>query len=202
MSNEYLVTISLPNEEHLHYKAIVNNVYKDVRTKKIVVTKQKGKNNHLHFHLIIATEEHRTQNFRQQFRTHFRPLVINKINLNIKKIDVLGKVWNYLKRDPSTKIVASRGYDLDRIRAEAIANPDYKKKTLPWAMLVPKLRSIGYKYPERPGKYLKQLSETYDVYPIITNCKKLSSILRFEGSKDATDWEDVFITTDNRQILL
>lgn len=202
MSNEYFVTISLQKDLWQNYKVIIQRLTKDVTTLKYIVTQQMGTNNHKHYHLIVESSEVVPQKFRQRFRAYYRPLIIDRINLVISQIDVKGKTWNYLHRDPSLKIIANRGYDLDAIKREALAFPDYKKKFMPWAMLPAKLLSVGYKYPERPGKYLRILSREYDVYHIITNCKKLSNILRFEFSKEGRDWDDQYITIDNKSVMI
>lgn len=196
----YFITLSFAEENAKWYTPIIDRMKADKRHKKLLITKQYGSSgNHEHYHIMAETDEESISKYRMRYRSYFKKDVeINQTTLEITTMDVPGKLWNYVKRDPSTKVLSTGGWDMEKLQRQALAHPDpVGKSKLPWCQLSRKLKMAGWKYPERPGKYLRKISEFYSVDHIVTNPKRLSMLLRFHNSKDADDWDDVYVHQDN-----
>jgi len=201
MCNSYFVTLSYEAEQAVHYRSCLKRIIADKKNAKVLICKQKGKTgSHEHYHLIIETDVEDVRVFRMRFRTYMSPVKLNKINLDIKHTLKPGIYLNYFKRDPSSKLanIKSKPWNMDELESQARASPDPgpQRPELPWSQIHRKLVSVGWKYPERPGKFLKKLSEHWHLYHIITNPKKLAQILRFESNSD--DWDDIYVHADNQ----
>ena len=201
--NTYFITISLAEQDKVHYKNILQRMYKKEEGKCLIASQLGTERNHLHFHLILQSRQQGNP-LRMRFRTYMAPLKLTKINLNIKKVDIIGKCYNYLMRDPTTKIIRCRGFDLVKIKKEAAQHPDLEShKRIGTRQLLRMLVSKGYKYPERPGKFLRQIDrEGWDTHPYVTNASRLNKLLRFHYSKAGQDWDDHYIQQSNKNVII
>ena len=200
--NTYFVTLSYAEQDKVHYKPTIQRIMK--KEGNLLVAFQKGKEGtHPHFHLAIQSNLPRNT-LRARFRTYMKPIKPTKINLNIKKSDNIGKIYNYLMRDKTTKIVKVRGFKIEDIKKEAVKHPDPNShKRIGTRQLLSMLVQKGYKYPERPGVYLKQIDEDgYDTHPYVTNASRLNKLLRFHFSHKAQDWDDHYIAQSNKNVLI
>lgn len=202
MNDIYFVTLSLSQEDKAHYKIIHNRI--KCKEGNMLTALQLGKNGtHPHLHMVISTKSS-INTLRARFRTYMKPIKPTKINLKLQKIDNIGKTWNYLQRDKSTKIIYNHGFNIEKIKEEGAKNPDPKShKHIGTRHLLRMLVQKGYKYPERPGEYLRQIDEDgYDTHPYVTNASRLNKLLRFHFSRNAQDWNDHYISQSNKNVLI
>lgn len=200
MSNIYFVTLSYSPDDYAHYFPAIRKIYADEKNSKVLICRQFGSSGtHRHYHLLIETDTDIIQKFRMRFRTYMKPLRPTSRNLDIVHRSKPGISLNYFARDPTSRIITTKKkqWDMKELQAQAVANPDpgIGKQELPWSQVYRKLLMVGWKYPERPGKYLKLLTKDWYIYHIITNPKKLAQILRFESNSD--DWDDIYLHADN-----
>jgi len=202
MSNTYFVTLSYQDPDPTVYTEHIGRIENDKKNTKLLYCRQYGTTNHLHYHLLIETDTSTVQKFRMRFRTYMKPLKLTSINLDIKHTDKPGVYLNYFKRDPSSEIIntLSKPFDMAKLKEEALATPDPgpNRPALPWNQVYSKLVAAGYKYPERPGKYIRILEKHFNIDHIVTNPKKLNLWLRYYGSKEAQDWDDVYNHNNNQ----
>jgi len=204
MSNIYFVTLSYNTESADHYTNAITRVTRDTKNSKILLCHQMGKTGtHPHYHILLQTDTDCIRKFRMRFRTYMSPIKPDKINLDIKHAEKPGVYLNYFRRDPSSKLtnVKDKEWNMTELEAQARAIPDPgpQRQELPWTQVHAKLKFVGWKYPEPPGKYLKSLSKDWYVYHIITNPKRLAQILRFEESAD--DWDDIYKHANNQLVF-
>lgn len=194
MSNTYFVTLSYGPEDAKHYDAHLKAIAADLKNKKILQCKQLGKNrDHLHYHLVIETDTTIGQKYRMRFRTYMKPMVMDKTNLVIKHTTCPGVYLNYFKRDPTSEVTNVRGWDMEALQKQADHKPDRAyKPVLFWSIMYDELRAIGWDYPQKPAKYLLELSKKWDVNQQVCNPRRVAQMLAFYGSKDGEAWDDMY----------
>lgn len=209
----YQVTLSFSEQYSQKYKPILKQMSKDKRHSKIHICQQMGQNgNHKHYHVIVQLTDPdiTVQGYRRRFISYFRAANFEPTPINLK-IQTLqnqsdwDKQYNYLYKDPkdqSGKTLYNRGIDIKQWQTAAMqyALPKHKYTQLTWDDLIPKLKSLGWEYPQRYGKFLKILKEkhNFDISKYIWNQKKLAQWIAFHCSKDADHWDDMQITITNK----
>lgn len=212
----FQVTLSFCEDNHNKYKPIIKAMVSDRRHKAIHVCKQMGQQGtHKHYHCIVKiTEDISVQGYRRRYISYFRNAkhAMTKRNLRVQSLPKekdFYRQYNYLYRDPkdlSGVAIYTRGFDMKKWERVSLqyALPKHKQKPLLWSDVLSKLKAVGWKYPERPGKYLLKLQNEYhlNVDLIWLNPKKLAILMRANESKDAEDWDDYFTNVNNKLTIL